>query len=86
MWPEVLIQGELSMPGLVNDALSLEYKLLHGRATRYLDIADLMNDPSGQGIINIPGDGFEKEVVHFLFRDVRSVDDDRSDPLLVGLD
>src|SRR5439155_5348397 len=34
-----------------NDALSLEYKLVNGRASRDFHLADVVNDPAGLGVV-----------------------------------
>jgi hypothetical protein len=43
-----------------SDALSLEYKLQYGCATRDLDIADIVNDPVRAGVCSILSLGFEE--------------------------
>ena len=44
-----------------NDALSLEYKLLHGYARRNLDISNIVNNPVGLGVTGVLCDSLKSE-------------------------
>ncbi len=74
----------MSIETLVNDCLSLEYKLLNGAARGNLDIADLVNNPLASGIVRIFGYGFEEQLVDLLGGQAGPVCDDRAEFLFVG--
>jgi len=74
------------MTYMENDALSLEYKLLHGYARRNLDVSDIVNNPVCLSIGGVPGDGLKKEVLGLLGCEARPVSDDRSDLGLIRND
>ena len=69
-----------------NDALSLEYKLVNGRASRDFHLADVVNDPAGLGVVWISGYSLQEQLGDFLRADSRALSDNRPDLLLVGTD
>lgn len=69
-----------------SSALALEYQRDYGMASRHLNIADLVDDPTGQSPIRIFGLGFQEQSPNSRFVQLCTVFDHRSDPLLVGLD
>ena len=76
---------EVSGNIMENDALALEYKLQDRRPLGNIDIADLVNDPTRQGIAWVSGYGLKEESLDFACLDLGSLSDDLSDPGLVCL-
>lgn len=75
------------MPELVNDALSLEYKLNEGCALGDLQIADVMNDTALKGIGWILRGRLEEQRGNLLLvREVGPLFDDGADLSLIRLD
>ena len=69
-----------------NDGLSLEYKLVEGRARGYARLADFINNPVAQGVVWISGYGLPEEVFDIALFKVRPLADDRGDLFLVRQD
>ena len=69
-----------------NDALSLEYKLMYGRTTRHVDVADVVNNPIAEGVAWVSGLGLKEQLSDFLGSDLGSVGDDGPNLRLVRLD
>ncbi len=64
--------------------LPLEYELMYGRACRYLDVADLVNNAPVFGVGSVSGTGFKKEIGDFaLIRERSPFRDYLADPLVV---
>ena len=53
---------EKAVKPIEGDALPLEYELIYGRASRHLDLADVVNNTSAFRIVRIFGPGLEEEV------------------------
>ena len=49
-----------------NDALTLEYKLHERDTLRHLDVADLVNNAAGLGLVGSEEGGLQEKPVYFL--------------------
>lgn len=65
------------------NALPLEYQRDYGTAFRDLDVFDLMNNPAANGVCRIFGLGLPEEPFELVFRNLRSLNDDRAYTLLI---
>jgi len=74
------------LAGMESNALALEYKRDYGTASGDLDVLDLVNNPSANGVCCIFGLGLSKEVADSLLSDIGAFCDDRANPLLVAQD
>jgi hypothetical protein len=72
------------MPELGNDALSLEYELMYGCASGELDIADVVNDALLLREGRIFRLSLSEQLLDCLDVELRTVADDRGDPLLIS--
>ena len=68
------------------NALALEYQRYYGMAGRHLKLTDLVNDPTGQSPIRVLGLSLQEQSFNSRFVELCTVFDNRSNPLLVGLD
>jgi len=66
-------------------ALALEYQRDYGNASRYLNIADLVDDPTGQSPIRVFGLSFQEQSFNCRFVESCTVFDNGADTLLIGL-
>lgn len=65
------------------DALALEYQGDYGTAHGDLQITDLMNNPTANGVCRVFGLGFQEQPVNLFVRELRSLFENLPDPPLV---
>ena len=68
------------------DALALEYKGDYGTACRNVDVADLVNDPTANGVCRVFGLGSSKQLSELIPGQVRVLLDNGTYSLLIGKD
>lgn len=70
---------------IINDSLSLEYKLKNGYARGNLNLADVVNNPVRQGIVWISGYSLQEESLDFLGLKIGPFNHNFPNPLLVSV-
>jgi hypothetical protein len=73
-------------PDAALDALALEYEGDYGTAHGNLEVADLMNDPTANGVCRVFGLRFEKQDFSLLGSDLGTFLEDLSNTFLIDLD
>ena len=68
------------------NGLALEYQREYGRASRNLDVSDLINNPAANGVCRVFGLRLKKELVDGGLIELGALMDDAPNPLLVRLD
>ena len=72
--------------GLINRGLSFERELIERSARGYLSLADIVNNPVGQGLVWISGHGLGKTFFDFFGLEFPpALSHDASNALVVGL-
>ena len=68
------------------NALAFEYQRDCGTALGDLQVSDLVNNPTANGVCRVLHLSFSEEITHLVLADRRPLGDDRADPLLVRED
>jgi hypothetical protein len=68
------------------DALALEYQRDYGIASGNLNVLDLVNNPTANGVCRVFGLRPSEEVSDSAWAEIGVLRDDRADPLLITQD
>lgn len=82
----MLSLGVVVVPWPEFNALALEYKRIHGTAVRDLNVFDLVNNPTANGVCRVLGLGFEEQGGDGVRLELGPLLDHRPDPLLTSQD
>ena len=68
------------------NALALEYQREYGRTRGNIDVSDLVNNPAANGKCRVFGLSLKKELTHGGIVELRPIEDDGADSLLIRFD